>query len=139
MISYITFYAITSFSLSQNLVWILNISLSVMQCPWKALFDVTFGSILIVNFLSSNPHQFFIIIEFAVDLEIMLEVTCIKRIIFFQTIWLFRPYGLFVHDLLVLNLTRRLNSLEDIPLSFLLSVSKCMIILDIDVFCKLKM
>lgn len=107
-----------------------------MQCPWKALFDVTFGSILIVNFLSSNPHQFFIIIEFAVDLEIMLEVTCIKRIIFFQTIWLFRPYGLFVHDLLVLNLTRRLNSLEDIPLSFLLSVSKCMIILDIDVFCK---
>lgn len=39
----------------------------------------------------------------------------------------------------VLNLTRRLNSLEDIPLSFLLSVSKCMIILDIDVFCKLKM
>lgn len=44
-----------------------------------------------------------------------------------------------VHDLLELNLTRRLNSLEDIPLSFLLSVSKCMIILDIDVFCKLKM
>lgn len=52
------------------------------------MFDVTFGSILIVNFLSSNPHQFFIIIEFAVDLEIMLEVTCItgKRINFFRVI-----------------------------------------------------